>query len=565
MPHDQTAVDLLDEFQYLKERRRNWEEVWEEIADNLLPHRSGFDETPREKGTRRDSIVYDGSPLSALNMYAAGCQGYLLSSSFKWFGLRVPEEGLMDNRDVRLWLSVVEQVLYGTIQRSNFYKQMFELFRDGGAFGTATLYTYFDEATGRAWFLNRHPKEIYLAEDDNDEVDTVFRYYWMTKKRIVERFKNDTLDDELREEADDSDEKYKEIPVLHVVKPRVGWDPDKSDKKSKRFASFYVDVEHEVTMRESGYDIIPYGTWRVEKNSDEEYGRGPGWNALGDIKALYRYVKTDLHATQMATDPPIDIPKERKGDIRFVPGGKNYYKDSGRDVKLMGDPNSAAARLRIGLDREERKQRIIEKHFMVDFFMMMAQADKTMTATEIRERREEKAVMLGPHVTGLNQDVLDKIIDRLFRDLWDAGMIPQPPEILTKAGSGKIEVDYMGPLAQAQRSYFKTEPYRQSVGDIMAVAQLRPDILDNYDWDFISREMSHGHGMPEQGMLEPRVRDGIRQQRAQAQQRQEQAALLEAAGKANQGLSKGAEPGSPAEAMAKQAVPTGAGGTGGPA
>jgi hypothetical protein len=540
-----TATDLLEEFHRLKEDRRNFEEVWDEIAENVMPHRTSFMQ-PEERGKRNDAEIYDGTPIGALNMYASGSQGYLLSSSFKWFGLRVPEERLMNVREVRMWLNIVEQILYGLIQRSNFYKQMYEMFRDGGSIGTATVYTYFDPGTNRAWFLNRHPKEIYLAEDDNQEVDTVFRHFTMTNKRLVERFSEngDSLDKEISNAYDLPGEKYEELEVLHVVKPRPHWNPKKMDKRAKRWASYYVDIEHETIIREGGYDVLPYGVWRVEKNSEETYGRGPGWTALADIKGLYSYARTDISQAQLIVNPPRDIPKERKGQIRYVPGGSNYYEDVNRTVNLMAvSPN-----MRVGLDREERKQKIIEKAFMVDFFMMMAQADKEMTATEIRRRQEEKAIMLGPHITGLNQDVLDRIIDRLFRDAWDAGLLPRPPQALLASG-GHIEVDYMGPLAQAQRAHFQTEPYRQTLGDIMGMAQMAPQVLDNYNFDYISRQMAKGNGIPEEALVEEKIVEKVRAARAQQQAQAAAAEKMKTLGQAVPGLNQPVQSGSVLESL----------------
>jgi hypothetical protein len=553
---DKYASDKLAMFATMQTVREPYEEVWEEIASNVVPNRTQFDLVNPKKGQRNDLDIYDGTPVAALNLYASGSQGYLLSSSYKWFSLRIPNERLMDVREVRIWLSIVEQILYGLIQRSNFYKEMYMLFKDGGGLGTATIYTYFDPGSRRAWFNTLHPKEVFIAEDDNGEVNTVARHFLMTSARMVERFKDDDLDKEWREEADDPDEFQTEHEVLHIVEQRKGYDPKKADSKEMKFSSCYIDVEHESTIRESGYPVNPYGVWRVEKSSDEIYGRGPGWTALADIKALYQYAKTDIHAAQLEVDPVLDIPAERLNDIKYVPGGRNAYEDVNRTVKRINPPLN----LRAGLDREERKQRLIEKHFLVDFFMMMSQAQREMTAAEIRQRMEEKSVMLGPHIAGLNQDVLDRIMDCLFAAAWDAGLIPPPPQALQ--GGGRVEVDYQGPLAQAQRSFFKTEPYRAVMRDItgmvQALAPVAPNVaagmLDNYNWDFITREMSKGDGLPEEAIMDEKVRDKIRQQRAQQAAAAQQAEQMAKMGKAVPGLNQQVQEGSVLDEMGKQAA-----------
>ena len=173
---DRYASDKLSMFSTMKSIREPFEEVWEEIGANVVPNRTRFDIGYTKKGQKNDLEIYDGTPVAALNLYASGSQGYLLSSSYKWFSLRIPNERLMDVRDVRIWLSIVEQVIYGLIQRSNFYKEMYMLFKDGGSIGTATIYSYFDPGTKRAWFNTLHPKEVFISEDDNGEVNTCLLY-----------------------------------------------------------------------------------------------------------------------------------------------------------------------------------------------------------------------------------------------------------------------------------------------------------------------------------------------------------------------------------------------------
>ena len=548
--------DFIDEFHQLEKDRGTTEDTWQEIADYVVPHRTGFDTYEPKKGEKRGKDIYDGTPLGALNMYASGSMGYLLSASYRWFGLRVPDERLMDVREIRLWLANVDTVLDSMINRSNFYKEMFEFFRDGGSFGTATMYRYWDTAQNRECFSVRHPRECFFAENEHGEVDTVFRYTLLSAKNIVKRFKDGTVDEEITKDAQDPQQKHRDYKLLHVVVPNEKYDPEKRDSKSKKYSSYYIDINHESLIRERGYDVMPYAVWRVEKQSDEIYGRGPGWSALSDIKALYQYAKTDIETAQRMVNPPLDIPAERRGQIKFVPGGRNYYEEAGRKVEVL----QPTVDLRPGLDREDRKQKIIERHFMVDFFMMMAQAEREMTATEIRRRQEEKAVLLGPHITGLNQDVLDKIIDGLFADAWEAGMIPDPPRLLVESMQGqKLEVDYMGPLAQAQRSFFHAEPYRKTLNDIAVIIQMDPTgsttkVLDNYDWDRVAREMAKANGLPEESLIDERIRDKIRQARAEQQAKQQQLAAMEQLGKAVPGLNEPVEEGSVLAGMGQQAA-----------
>lgn len=545
--------DLLDEYSTLKSERKPFEETWQEIVDNVAPSRSGFLVDDPGKGERRGAGIKDGTPMWALETYKAGLMGRLLSSYFDWFSIRVPDEDLMDVPDIRRWLSKVDQALYSLIARSNFYPQMYQFFGDGGSIGTATIYRYWNENTKREVFSVQHPRQIYLAENEDGDNDTIFNVMMMTNKKLVQAFGQDNLHGDIVKAAAQPQEMYVERKVIHVVKPNEKYDPRKKESKAKRFASWYIDVEHESIIRQAGYSNMPYASWRVEKEPDEVYGRGPGWRALHDIKSLYAYADTDIRAAQYAVNPAVDIPMERKGMVKLIPGARNYYEESNRPIM----PIQTQLNLGAGLDREQRKQQIIERHFMVPFFTMMQQVGeqtRNRTAYEIRRIEEETAVLLGPHITGLNQDVMDKLIDGLFNDAWEAGLIPQPPDILLK-GERRLEVDYMGPLALAQRSYFHSEPFRKTIGDLSGIAAMDPTgqtlqrALQNYDWDRVTREMSRANGLPEENMMDEKVRDQIRQAIAQEQQKQQQLAAMEQLGKAVPGLSKAPEAGSPAESM----------------
>jgi hypothetical protein len=556
--------DLLEEFHALETdpERINKEEVWQEINENIIPSLNSFPNDTPTKGERRGQGIYDGTPQAALQTYKSGLMGRLLSSYFNWFSIRTPDEDLMDVREVRMWLSKADQAIYGLIARSNFYPQIYEFFGVGGSIGHATLYRYWNAAQAQEVFLVQHPRSIYIAENEHGEIDTTFNLSLMTYKKMAQAFKNDTLHPDIQKGAEGASQKYTEVKVIHAVKPNPNYDPKKRDNAAKRYLSWYIDVEHENIIRKSGYPVMPYASWEVEKESDEVYGRGPGWRSLADVKALYAYAKTDIEAAQYMVNPAADIPEERRGKVKLVPGGRNYYEEAGRDIK----PIDKHIDLRAGLERELKKQAIIEKHFMVPFFTMMqnvGEMTRERTAYEIRRIEEETAVLLGPHITGLNQNVMDKLIDGLFSDAWDAGLIPPPPQQLLDSMKGRrLEVDYMGPLALAQRSYFQAEPYRKSFATIGAIADLQmktigtAPVLDNYNIDRMSREMNQADGLPEEAMYDERQVARMRQQRAKELERQKQLAAMEQMGKAMPGLNQQVQKGSVADELNQQRKPT---------
>jgi hypothetical protein len=225
--------------------------------------------------------------------------------------------------------------------------------------------------------------------------------------------------------------------------------------------------------------------------------------------------------------------------LQLFPGGRNFYEDPRRVIT----PIQSGVQYPIAVDFINKKEEIVKKHFRVDFFLMLAEAQRQMTATEIIERQSEKAAVLGATIGRLQSDCLDPIIDRVFRIEYDAGRLPKVPESLLEYGGRGMRVDYLGPLAQAQKRHQKASPIINTLVRLSQIAEFKPEILDNYDWDVVAREISDSEGFPQDAILEPKVVAKIRDARAkmvQQQQQMEQAKeMVEAVPKLSKKIEKG--------------------------
>jgi CRISPR/Cas system-associated protein Csm6 len=65
--------------------------------------------------------------------------------------------------------------------------------------------------------------------------------------------------------------------------------------------------------------------------------------------------------------------------------------------------------------------------------------------------------------------------------------------------------------------------YEMSLGK---AATVRPEVLDNYDWDEAERERAELLGVPKKLTVDIEKRDEMRAQRAQAAQQAEQKAMM---------------------------------------
>jgi hypothetical protein len=162
--------------------------------------------------------------------------------------------------------------------------------------------------------------------------------------------------------------------------------------------------------------------------------------------------------------------------------------------------------------------------FYADLFMMLANAtDTRMTATEVAERHEEKLLMLGPVLERLHNELLDPLVDKTFQRMVEFNMLPPPPPELQGM---ELSVEFVSMLAQAQRAV-GTNSVDRLVGNLGAVAQFKPDVLDKFDADQWVDSYSDMLGVDPKLIIANENVAIIRQARDQAMAAKEQAALMQ--------------------------------------
>jgi hypothetical protein len=111
--------------------------------------------------------------------------------------------------------------------------------------------------------------------------------------------------------------------------------------------------------------------------------------------------------------------------------------------------------------------------------MTMDERNQRATAREVAERHEEKLIALGPTLERLHDELLDKLIERVFGICMRRGLIPPPPQELQGAS---VKVEYISIMAAAQRLLGVSAVERlASFAGNLAAAQ--PEALDKIDFD----------------------------------------------------------------------------------
>ncbi len=554
---EKKAKDIIRYHEYLKTVRLPFEPVVDDILEFVRQARAISATT---KGQKLTGNVYDGTPISALNLWADGMYGYLCSPNLDWFSLTLPNtinysrtsglrqfsgKRLDDISEVAQWLNDCEDVMKSAFLRSNFYAVMPQFFRDGGSVGTATMDIEEDLDKGRIFFTPLHFREYCLAEDKNGMVDTLYRRFPVTFRNLIQRFGLEAVkkvDDTFEQKYNQNP--YEEVYVIHAVQPRMDFDPNRVDSKAKPWGSYWIiEGKNDKILHEGGYRRFPSIGWRYRKETDESYGRSPAWDAYAEIMLGNQEARTNLIAGQKMAEPPMVGPEDLRGRIQSGPKGWTF-------VEMMADlpqPLNTGIVLPYALDMRDRTDKAIEKHFNVDFFLMLSQAAYNkvfLTATQVIQMAGEKAAVLATRTDTLNIEAFNPIIDRVWDIEMEARRLPSPPDILLEFGGGHLEVDYLGPLAQAQKVMFETQGIKASLETGIQIANMFPEALDVLDGDEMMREIFKANRAPAKVMRSPEQIAGLRQMRQQAAQNREMMEQAMQIGKALPGAGKAIEKGS---------------------
>jgi hypothetical protein len=509
MAETELTKDLLKRFGKLVTQRQTWESHWQEVADYMMPRKADVTKQ-RSKGDKRSELIFDSSPLHAVELLSASLHGMLTNPSTPWFSLRFKNVDTGDVDEANEWLQDTTEKMYEAFNRSNFQQEIFELYHDLITFGTASMFIE-EDADDIVRFSTRHIGEIYISENNKGRIDTVFRKFKISARAAIQQFGEKNVSNTLRGVA--MKDPYEEVTILHVVYPRENYDPKKKDAKNMPFASCYIELDNKHEISQSGFNEFPYVVPRYLKASFEIYGRSPAMTALPDVKMLNEMSKTTIKAAQKQVDPPLLVPDDGFIlPVRTVPGGLNFYRAGTRD---RIEPLNIGANNPLGLNMEEQRRNAIRDTFYVNQLMM--QNGPQMTATEVVQRNEEKMRLLGPVLGRLQSELLRPLIDRTFSILLRKKIFRQAPQFL--AGQD-IQIEYVSPLAKAQRSS-ELQSIMRAIEIFGSLAQISP-VFDHINIDNLVTHLADIVGVPAKVLNSKSEVNAIRQKKQQEMMQQQQ-------------------------------------------
>lgn len=492
------AEQIIDLWKGLKGERSNFESYWQSLHDYYYIEAEDINRAYYPGTELTVSSLYDSTSLEAADVLASGFMNYLTPPTSKWFSLRSRNPELRDNRRVTSYLEdVAEQVNY-SLNRSNFYNQIVASYKSSGVYGTSAMLEE-DDDNDDIRFFSIPIKSVCLVEDSRGKVCKYIYEYEFTAFQAVDKFGEDNVSREIKEEFTRNVGSNKKHPFLLFVADRYRRDINKTDKKNMPIEAVWVDVGGKMVVEESGYHEFPSMCHRFDKRPFIPWGYSPAMKALPFARILNAVAKTNLRSMMKHTDPPIAVP-----DDAFVmpldanPRAINYYnpkviQDARSSIFSFGntgDPN-------VGMMAIQYYQQKVKSMMFNDTFLAFDNITKQMNNPEVMERINEKMTMLGPAVGRYISEMINPIIVRTIGILYRKNKLPMPPdEMIMDPG---YEIDCISQLAQSQRRS-ELNALTNGLALVGQMAQYAPEVLDNIDSDKVVEEAWGIMGAPSRVM-----------------------------------------------------------------
>lgn len=451
-----------------KKRRKPYEPVIDELFANFLPRLSPLN-NDNAQGENRAGKLLNHTPLEALKIASAGYQGWLFPRSQQFVKIIFENDDVNGFPEARQYCQKLEKYVIGELRRGAFYKQAAEWSDIGLGICTAVMFTGENEKKGVTKYLTLHPKEVYLGFDSEGDPDTLDREYFMTGRQILQKWPKAELTEDTKKKLEDGEnENFK---ILWSVGPRTDRDLEKIDAQNMPFYSVYIllDCKDEL-LNESGFPDFPFSVWMPRTTTDEDMGRGPGWDLLSTAKRLQAVSRSSTKGIQLGIQPPLNVPTDRLDALDLTPWGVNPYKGELKDIKPIITEIAIDPALKKEADLEQQIRDGFDNAF---FLMMMANQKGDRTATEIWEMAGERSVVMGT-IVGSCEDALSRIIDLTLKNGKTYGRLPPVPASLQNRPDAQLKYEFIGPLANLARRYHGQQATMQTLTQANAIIQMDP-------------------------------------------------------------------------------------------
>lgn len=530
--------------------------TWWELARWFSPRSPRFLESDVNHGWIRNDQIVDDTAGQAKDVLVAGMLSGLSSPTRQWFKVSLKDRAAMERQDVKDWCYDASRALAEILIRGNLYEELPQWYESAAVYATGVI--WMEESPDNVARFMALPIGSYSIHHDNEgRVSKFHRSFMMTANQLLDQFGErdkegnitnwDVFSQPVRT-AHDTHQGEMWFYVGHYVRANQEPDPEAPGTEGFPFLEVYyengqvnqnapgtnttsISSEQWRFLRVRGLEQMPVMELIWKKTGMDDYGTEcPGIRTLGNVKQLNVQEVRISEAEEKMVNPPLKGPMSigtKKPSL--VPGGLTLYDQRGHDGGLT-PLHEVKFDTASSENHSDRIRGQIRSGWFYELFMAMQalndQKTQPVSATEVREMKEEKLLMLSPVLEKANLHGFRPLIEFVYRLADRLKMLPPMPP----AARGKeLGVEFTSIFSEALKAMElqSIEGFQQ---ELAAYAQLSPGILDNVDMDELLRLRAEKGNLPSHVMRDKEQVAKMRQQRAkiQAQQAQMQQKMQQA-------------------------------------
>ena len=431
-----------------------------------------------------------------------------------------------------MWCSDVEGRIMHVLAAGNFYNAVGQVYEDLSTFGTGAMIAMPDfEDVVR--FFPLTAGEYLLDQDDRLSVDTLMREYIQSVGQLKDRFGLENCSITVQG-LYESNQLAREVPVVHAIMPNRWQRRGAAGWQSHPWVSVYYEYgrSSEGALKIEGFAHKPFIAARWSVVSNDVYGKGPGEDALPDVKSLQLAQFRLTEATDKIVRPPLVADQQMEQRITsLLPAGLNFVPGMGQMPRPPIMPiYQVPPNLTPMSERIKEFKDTIERTFKTDLIQAITNMEgvQPRNELEIQARQQEQMLMLGPMLERFHNEGLSPIIEITYAYMDAAGLIPKPPAAIR---GREVTPQYISIMAQAQKAVGLTgiEQLFRFAGGLAGVYST---IMDTLDPDAAVRDYSDMLGTPPDVI---RSKDTVQQMQTKRANDQQAAASAQQAQQLAQG------------------------------
>lgn len=467
------AREALDEVNRAFTNSQPFRSTWETARQLYLPDAAPFSFANQTPGQRDRSTIVDTYPQYALRTYATFQFGAVIDGDGQWFKCVPYGHKGADDPDVVAWADEYRRRLSEFLMdpSTGFVDEFFTMLKERGAFGNGRVFCGDRPGALPIFRCTGLRDSAWLAAGDHEPSSHFWRQT-LKAREWAKKFPGKDLGPVITRALETPAGRNTDFTFAHCLIQNPGWSPREADEQptKRRYLSYWINEAEVKIVSASWLTSDPYHAFRAPRRANEDYGRGPGEEALEEGLMTQRIRIATIRGLEKSVDPLMLLPDD---GVLTPPTNEPAGAMVVRADMMMrsGDPvryMHSEARPDVGEQfLRDSCYASIDRAFSRD--LMTLPQEPRMLDSQIIGRQEEQSRGIVPMIAPLFAPTA-RLIGRFADILQRQGKLPRPP---AAAHGLQLAIQFRNPLEKASR-LAEVRAFMQVLSLLASASQVDP-------------------------------------------------------------------------------------------